>query len=246
MFILVLFNIFSLSAYAAERVHLVADNFPPYIDQNTNNKGIITEVVRTAFLKQNIETHLEILSWSDSENQVAKNNKFSFMWTKNVERMQHWIFSDPIYYAKQIIIAKRTSDFYWKRLDELRNYKLGVTKGHNYGERFNDYKNHLTLIESVSDFISIKRLSENQFDGAVIEKLMGHFLLSYYNDNIQSKIEFINTPVLDTEPSYLVCSKFNAKCFSYIEIFNKGLKLLKSSGDYDRIINASISKFSNN
>lgn len=216
-------------------MHLVVDDYPPYINQ-ANNAGVVTQIVTAAFAEEGIDVALEFQPWSKVEKLVDTSNKLSFMWSKTAQRKQKWSYSEPVYINKQVLVIKKGSGVYWRRLDELRRYKLGVTSHHNYGERFENYRQYLDLTDSVSDYLSIKKLVRNKVDAVVVEELAGQQLIAYFPEKTKAQLEVLAHQALDTSNSYLVCSKNYAKCANYVRTFNRGLEKLKATSRYQEII----------
>lgn len=218
-----------------DKVILVVDDYPPYINKATQS-GIVSEIVEAAFAEEGIEIELEFQPWSKVEELVDGNNKLSFMWSKTAQRNQKWSYSEPIYVNRQILVIKKGSGVFWRRLDQLRRYRLGVTSHNNYGERFENYRQYLNLTDSVSDYLSIKKLVRNKIDAVVVEELEAKFLISYFPEKTKSQLEVLDHQALDTSNSYLVCSKNYAKCANYIRLFNRGLAKLKTTSRYQDIL----------
>lgn len=229
-------NCLPFTIYAQDNIKIVVGNYPPYIDQNSQTAGVITQVVKQSLLLSGVDAEITYDDWPNIENRVSSEKVLSFMWPMNMQRQRDWLFSNPVYKTDVIIVANKNSRFYWKRYDQLRDYKLGLTRGFSYGALFDEYKSFLTYEESISDYISLKNLAAGKYDGAVIEKLMAKYMLSYLSKEKQNKIEFINEPQIDSASYYLVCAKGYSKCYSYIDAFNQGLKKLKQQGTYQKLL----------
>lgn len=225
-------------ADAKENLNIAVSEHPPYINQQHPSLGLITQVVTEAFALEKIATDVKFESWMDVEELIDFEKRFSFMWTMNPQREKKWLFSDSLYRSNIVVIANKEAKFYWQRYDQLRQYRLGLTKGQSYGELFDDYKQYLNYEESISDYISLKHLVARQTDAIFIEKLIGQYLTRFLSERQRNSIEFIERPEIKTETSYLVCAKSYSKCFSYLNRFNRGLKKLKSSGRYQQILNS--------
>lgn len=218
-----------------DTVSIVVDDYPPYINK-AKSGGAVSKLVTEVFATENIDVELEFAPWSEVEELVHHNNKLSFMWAKTAQRQQNWSFSEPLYVNRQVLVIKKGSRVFWRRLDELRRYKLGVTSHHNYGERFENYRQYLDLTDSVSDYLSIKKLLRDKVDAVVMEELVGRSLISYFPEKVRAQLEVLGHEAIDNSNSYLVCSKNYAKCSNYIRTFNRGLAKLKASGRYREIL----------
>jgi len=235
----ILLSVFSFNSYANVEVSITIDNYPPYVDENAENLGLITGIVQRAFLQQEIKSTINFKPWLEAESAVDNDKSISFMWHKNNERQRKWIFSQPIYRSDVVIVATKESRFHWERYDQLRNYRLGIARGQSYGEKFNQIQPYLDLRESISDYVNLKKLVARELDGIIVEKLEAEYLLSFFNERQRNSVEYILKPQLSSEPTYLVCSKTYSKCFDIINKFNKGLENLISTGEYSLLLSKS-------
>ncbi len=167
-------------ASSTETVNIVVDDFPPYVNQQ-QPPGVITKLVKKAFAEQGIETNIEYKPWSEVETMIDNDKKLSFMWSRTVQRTQKWIYSDPVYANRQILVVKKHSGVFWRRLDQLRQYNLGVTAHHNYGDNFEQYRQYLNLTDSASDFLSLKKLVRGKVDAVIVEELEGRHLILVFS-----------------------------------------------------------------
>lgn len=232
-----LFLVFIAQANAKgnETVNIVVDDFPPYVNQQ-QPPGVITKLITKAFAEQGIKVELAFKPWSEVENLVDQENKLSFMWSRTAQRAQKWIYSDPVYANRQVLVIKKRSGVFWRRLDELRRYNLGVTSHHNYGDNFENYRQYLNLTDSVSDYLSLKKLVRGKVDAVVVEELEGRHLISFFPEKTKQQLEVLDHKAIDSSNSYLVCSKNYAKCSHFIQKFNQGLKQLKSTSQYQTLL----------
>lgn len=228
---ILLFFVFIANSSASETANIVVDNFPPYINQH-QPPGVMTKLVQQIFADKHIQAVIEFKPWSEVETLVDTDKRLSFMWSRTANRTQKWVYSDPLYTNRQVLVVKKGSGVFWRRLDQLRQYKLGVTSHHNYGDNFEQYRQYLDLTESASDFLSLKKLVRGQVDGIITEELTGRHLISFFPDKVKQQLEVLGHKALDTSNSYLVCSKHYAKCLHFIQKFNQGLKQLKESSQY--------------
>lgn len=220
-----------------EVIQISVANFPPYIDE-VEEKGVIVNLVKKALLIQGFKANISFSTWSEVETAVDSKNHLSFMWSKTANRKRKWSYSEPVYTNRQVLVSSKNKRVFWRRLDELRQYKIGVTTHHNYGKRFEDYREFLNLNESISDFISLKKLINGKFDAIVLEELTAQHLLSYFPKNKRDKIEILSHQAIDTSDSYLVCSKMNSRCAFLIDQFNQGLKKFKHTEEYSKLFKA--------
>lgn len=221
---------FSLPSYA--EINITVGDYPPFVEVYSPNHGVLSQLVQDVFKLKGLETNIIYSNWDDAEQYVDNGNHLSFMWIKNSERRKKWLFSEPIYQSQFVLLAKKSNKFTWRYYDDLIPYKIGITSGYYYGDRFSYYQDKLTLEQNKSDYIGVKKLLSGKIDVLLIEHYVAKNLLTYFSKQKQSQLEIVNNPILFEQPTYLVCSKKYAKCFYYLDKFNNGLKQLKATGQY--------------
>ena len=214
---------------------------PPYITQSQDGnlavEGLATQIVRESLLAKGLNIDIATVDWSQAKVAVDSEKVLSFWWQSNQQREKSWLYSQPLYEVEYVFLARKDVRFYWTRFDQLRSYKIGLSHIQSYGELFDSYVQYLDTDKTLSDFSAIKKLLANQLDAILIEKAMAVYLISFLPKEQQAKLELFREQVIHSESYYLVCGKFFNSCGYYINQFNEGLKLLKSSGRYNKIVN---------
>ncbi len=228
--IFIIFCLISTSAFATEDIILSVDNYPPYIDARKNNKGTLAKAVTEIFMSKGVKLQFKFMSWPETEKNISQGHSFSFMWYKDPAKLQDWVFSDAITSLDSVYLHRKNKNFKFKRIDQLRKYKVGVTQGYSYGDYFDNYKSKLNIKKSVSDYEGIKKLLSGETDILLIEPFVAKSLLDdWFSDELKS-LEFTQVDYLSRQPIYLVCNIKYVSCAHKIQIFNKALRHMKAEG----------------
>ncbi|PAJ74247.1 hypothetical protein CJF42_11710 [Pseudoalteromonas sp. NBT06-2] len=227
--ILLLFLCSALKINAKDSIILSVDNYPPYIDARKNNKGKLAKIITDIFKMQGYDVKYQFMSWPETEIAITGGNSFSFMWYKTEQRTKNWIFSDPITSLNTSFLYRKNNKFKLERIDQLRRYSIGITKGYSYGDYFDVYKEQLKLVSSISDYEGIKKLLAGETDLLLIEPLVAKSLLEdWFSDEVDNtKLSYVN--YLSNQPIYLVCSQQYVSCAHLMQKFNFALRELKAS-----------------
>lgn len=219
----------SINISAKDKITLSVDNYPPYIDARKNNKGKLAKVVTDIFKMQGYNVNYKFMSWPETEIAITEGNSFSFMWYKTEQRTKNWIFSDPITSLNTSFLYRKNTKLKLERIDQLRRYAIGITKGYSYGDYFDAYKPQLKLVSSISDYEGIKKLLAGETDLLLIEPLVAKSLLEdWFSDEVNNtKLSYVN--YLSNQPIYLVCSQQYVSCGHLMQKFNVALRELKAS-----------------
>ena len=201
-----------------------------------SSTGFISKIVHKSLDHSNNKPQFIFTNWTKAQQAVDLEHHLSYWWQKNNEREKKWLFSQPIYKAEFVFLARKTVRFYWTRYDQLRPYKIGLSRIQSYGPQFDSYVQYLNTEQLVSDYTGIKALLNSELDVILIEKALAKYLLGYFSKKDNEQLELLDEQVIYTEPYYLVCAKSFVQCNYLIEVFNVGLNEVKSSGSYQAIV----------
>ena len=238
-----LFSFCSWSAIATQKAITIKVGLaPPYvtekpeIDSSANIGGVATNIVREAYNEVDVETEFKIGDWHTTKLAIDSEKVLSFWWQINRQREKSWLFSQPLYEAQYVFLARKEVRFYWTRFDQLRPYKIGISHIQSYGTLFDSYIQYLNTDKTLSDYSAIKKLISKDLDAILIERSMAKYLLTFLSPTERDSLELLENQVIHKEPYYLVCGKFFNNCSYYINKFNEGLKSLKTSDRYDALL----------
>ena len=201
-----------------------------------SSTGFISKIVHKSLDQSNNKPQFIFTNWTKAQQAVDLEHHLSYWWQKNNEREKKWLFSQPIYKAEFVFLARKTVRFYWTRYDQLRPYKIGLSRIQSYGPQFDSYVQYLNTEQLISDYTGIKALLNSELDVILIEKALAKYLLGYFSEKDNEQLELLAEQVIYTEPYYLVCAKSFVQCNYLIEVFNVGLNEVKSSGSYQAIV----------
>lgn len=208
---------------------LVVDNYPPYIDELAPEQGVLSQLVKQAFATAKIPVTISFQPWPKVPSEAAQAEHASFLWFKTPELEQDWLFSDPIVELRQMLVA--TNDFQAEihRFDQLRSYRLGVTKGYFYGPAFAAARSDFRLTEAISDYASLQNLLAKRVDVVLMDPIVAQLMWQQLPVK-NTKLRFLPKPLLTAQPAYLVCSRNFLPCHAVIQRFNQALLQLQQTG----------------
>ncbi len=218
---------------------LVVDNYPPYIDEQLPGQGLLTELVVAAFQSQGIATSLQFKPWQHIRKAATAPQHASFLWFKEQELEQDWLFSEPVVQLRQMLMSRASQTLLPERLDQLREFRLGVTQGYYYGSQFEALKPELRLTTAVSDYQNLMLLVQGKVDFILIDPIVAHQLSQSFPQQTV-KLRLLSKPLLTAKPAYLVCSRNYLPCHGIIQQFNRGLALQQQNGLQRRLFGVGV------
>lgn len=243
LFIVSLLFCLQSSYLFAERVNIVVDDYPPFIDQQAENKGFMTELVEKAFKLSGFESQVEFSPWKRIEAfEIDQHDKVSFSWIWNQERDKRWLFSNALMASPTILVARKGSSIEWTRYEDLKPYKIALSRGYSYGDEFDRLIPEMDTQTANSDLQNIRKVLAGRVDLFPVDPYVGAMLIRQnFSAEERDQLMLIHEPQF-TEPytMHLVCSKKNENCQKHIEHFNQGLAQLRDTGELQKLIDQAL------
>jgi len=231
-----LFMIFCPFLFAQDKITLAIDDWTPYLSKDLPNGGPITHLVVSAFKASGKDVEIFRTNWSRAEKMVARGqHSGSFPWAKSKKRMKHFAYGDKVLNTQNVFFHRKGIDFKWNNYDDLKKYKLVVTKSYAYSEELTKRLKDKSLKAkiSLSDKGNLEKLENGSADIFPCSIDVCNQLIK---DLGFKNITYSKTKPVSTEDYYLIVSKKDPNKDQILKLFSSGLKKLKASGEYDKII----------
>lgn len=242
---LLLFVVIALPARSAEpHFELSTLEWPPYIGSSIKNDGYVAQLVTRAFELGGGNVHYTFLPWARALLSVKKGTSVGvFPEYYDSSRESEMVFSDPFpggpvgLLHLQELPLEFTID---PRLDiegalqGLAKYRFGVVRGYLNTPEF-DQARYLEKIQSSSDTNNLMMLLKGRVDIVFIDELVAQDIIQSSIPELQGKVEMMH-PVLAYKPLYVAFSRQHPDHKQALIIFNRGLAVLKQSGELDALL----------
>ncbi len=228
---------FSGQTIAEETISLANGEWDPYFSENLKYYGVASRIISEAFGLEGIKVNYEFIPWKRG----LENAKFGDIagavgWGRRKEREVFFLYSDQLTVSHYVFFHLKSYSFDWKTIDDLEGIDMGGTIGYSYGEAF-------TAVEKASK-LSIERVPTDEIN---YRKLLIGRIFIFPNDLdvgyqiIQKSFApkevqmFTHHPKpLMSDPIFVLFSKKVKENKRMLQLFNKGLKRLRTSGKYDQ------------
>lgn len=208
------------------------DPWPPYVINE--HEGLTIELLNAAFNVKGDQLEVVLAPWNRVYRDVLNANADALITAWLTDERKKLFHHSEAYYSNRLVFIKRAGDkFQYKDLKSLDGKLVGVISGYAYNEAFNKATNFhkpnvSNLITNLNALVA-KRIDLTLDDHAVA-------LYTIMNNSFDSgMIEFVEKP-LSTNGVYVLVSFKNPKHKRIIDNFNYGLKQIKQSGLYDKIL----------
>lgn len=224
-----------LSPIQAQELSVVANIWPPYVDESLPEKGLAMKIIQTAFERVGYKPQIRIEQWEKAlqGSKMGVYDVVGAVW-KTDSREKKLIFSDSYLNNNIVFIANSSNEIKYDSLSDLHGLLVGILKGYAYDEQFmKDPKilkfkaNRLTQ--------NLILVQQGKLDLAVADKRLALYELKHFMGNNREAFRFLPKN-LTTRKLYIAAPRSNAESKTVIKKFNEGLAAIKNDGTYQKIL----------
>lgn len=153
----------------SERIQLVGFSYPPFYQvKNGTATGIAVDLAKELFSRLDRQYALSIYPLKRTLSMLENGQADCvIILIKTPQRQKFLRFTEPIVTARGLIWssterAKRPIHF--ETLQDLRRYKIGITRGYSYGQEFDNFLQSMNVETANSDYSNLLKLLEHRID----------------------------------------------------------------------------------
>ncbi|ACS78307.1 substrate-binding periplasmic protein [Maridesulfovibrio salexigens] len=221
---------------AVEVVTVATGEWEPYVSKSNGGSGICTDIVKAAFAAEGIKVEFQFYPWKRALRCLMQAGvDGSFPWVKRDEREKLFLYSDPIYEMKASLfyLKKRFKDHADISSDVIKKYLVGVPLGYELGNDLKQMGYKCEPVPCISN--GFEMLLKGRIDFLLESDDVGRYLIKESYSGLISEFGEIAAPLKSESLHLLLCKKRNNSKY-LLRMFNKGLKKIKSSGKYAKLI----------
>ncbi|MBB5206003.1 polar amino acid transport system substrate-binding protein [Inhella inkyongensis] len=220
----------------AETAVIATLEWPPYIGATLPQEGGSAAVVRAAFKAVGREVRFEYLPWARAVEDGSHRSGLAgyFPAYQSAERDAKGLRSAPIG-ASRVGFARRPDQaLRWRRLDDLRELRLGVVRGFvntaEFDQRMKDGR--LKTEAAVSDEVNLRKLVFGRVQAAVVDQAVFNALMHKELAAHRHELVFDEARLLEEKPLYVYFQR-NAQGQRWRALFNQGLAKIEIQRVFD-------------
>lgn len=226
-------------AIAAEPMSIATSEWPPYgYPENGKAGGFATEVLEKVLPKMNVEPKIEFMPWKRAT-EMAKAGETDAVYSAsyNAERAEFLIYPETPLHPSEYVFFIRKADvgkLKFDTLDDLKDHKVGVTRGYSYSDEFLKKIEELKNSEEAnSDELNFEKLNGGRIEYFPADLLNGITLLKKMG--IQDQITYLDKR-LKVKDYFIAFSKKSPRINEgFVKKFSDELKAFIQTDDYKRI-----------
>lgn len=217
------------------RILLGAENsWPPYSDEN--GQGIATKLTKAAFAKTGLTPSLRVLPYARVLHDL-QSGKIDGGYNVTLQTST----KDKYIFGKVPLLAVESYWFFLPGMNEQiksiedipDNFRVGIIRDYEYGDIYEHHRHRFNEIKVSQQSQIIRMLKQGRIDAAVMFDREAEFALKKMKlDTDTFDKRFLN----HSGDVYVAFSHKSARAHWLAEQLDKGLLLMKETGEYDRIL----------
>ena len=222
------------------RVLFATGEWPPFSSKKLPNYGSAATLVSAICEIAGIDPIYEFYPWKRAELHVARGEVFAaFPYAISEERKGTYDFSEPLFYGINRFLyydqnPRTASAIKYDTTDDLRGYRIGVISGSFLSFSFD--KANLKYESTTSIDQSIHKLVAGRLDFCIDDRVVLLDAIQRLYPDKMDNFKMLPKPFGKKTPTGLIVSRTYPNAEEILTSFNKALKILKQSGEYDRIL----------
>ncbi|WP_439889320.1 substrate-binding periplasmic protein [Pseudomonas sp. MBLB4123] len=222
---------------AAQQLRLTSGEWPPFHGAELPKQGVASQIVTEAFALEGIEVRWEFLPWARAMQLATQGQRAgTALWRRNAERERLFFISDPVLETQTHLLHRKSVEFAWQTLDDLRGLRIGATRGYYYGKAFEraESTGRLNVQRINSDEVALRQLLAGRIDLFPLSRLAASSLLAQrFTSAERAQLSFHPLP-LSSHSLHLLLSRRIAANAELMARFNNGLARLHENGKIAR------------
>lgn len=204
------------------------DSAPPlrFVDEDGVYKGVVVDYVGQLSLELGIEISAVPYKWDDAIRSLKEGKTDLCDMFINEERSKHFVFTDPIYILRTVMVARARNEYV---LEDIHSMRVATQKGDyaNWYMETNFPDAELTYVHDVGEGLQL--LMEGKVDGVIGDEPV----VSYYAGGlgISDQIGTIGTSLYE-EPVCLALPKEKARL---VPVLNQAIQTINEKGQLEKI-----------
>jgi polar amino acid transport system substrate-binding protein len=178
-------NLFAASseveAGSIEKTVLIGTgDWPPYVDQQSPDAGILARMITAIFAKAGYQTKFVFYPWDRNVYLLRKGTIDAVMpYVCSPERQEFSLCSDPIAESNIVLFHHKDKAFDWKQFSDIEPYLIAVTQGYFYSDDFSRAREEgrLTLEQSSVEYRGMQLILAKRADLFPQDQAVGQSLL---------------------------------------------------------------------
>ncbi len=224
--------IFSASATENSEIVLEVGEFPPYLSEDMQSLGVLSEIVMQTAKDINYTARIEFVPWARAKKHMVDGySNGSISWQPSENLNKDVIFSRYYISGDNSFFFLKNTDFVWEQFEDLKKYLLGIVYGYEFGTEFNQKRGVLNIVEIPEGQSGVKLLFKKRIDAYLNDNLVVKHEIDKYLPN--NKDDFKHSKTYHVYKYYLLnLSKKRKDSEKIMRLFDAAVEKRLASGGF--------------
>ena len=219
------------------RLVISTGEFSPWTDSQSEHSGFTNRVIREALNRQGYSVEFRYWPWKRAL-EIARSGKVdaTSFWYISAENKRDFLYSQAISEHKEVFFYLKQNNIpNWEKLEDLKELRIGATRGFTYTEAFwRLHKAGVLDVEEVdNDELNFKKLLRGRIHIFPAEEHVGWVELRHQIEKPETLVATLTKP-LANQLGHLLFPKVNEKSDVLVKAFNNGLQSMKDDGTFKK------------
>lgn len=232
-------SLFGQATAPADTVTISSGEWSPYTSRHLPGGGLLSQIVSEAFTLEGIDVKYSYHPWSETMTLAMEGIADATIgWVYSAEREQVFWYSIPLAQSITSIFHRANRELTGRSIEDLYGLKMGIINGYHYSGQFAkaEKSGHITVFRFASDQQILRELLKGNIDIFIADKLVVQRIMQRFLTASEIAAISIRSSILEPEPLYLLFNRESEGAQTKLKSFNRGLKKLKASGRYDKLL----------
>jgi polar amino acid transport system substrate-binding protein len=225
-------------------LRIATGELPPYATAQRADSGVALHIVRRAFESAGHSVQFTFLPWSRAQLETLEGHwDASAHWGASAERRAKFLLSDSILSEQWQMLHRRSTALDWRTPADLQPYTVGLLRDYTYTPELwaEARAGRLKFEQPSNDISSLRMLLAGRIDVLPIERFMACDLLAQHFTAAQTAQLMMHPRLMtDSFTTHVIFPPSKPNSESLRQDFNRGLKKLKDSGAYRKLLGAAV------
>ncbi|MBX9703059.1 MAG: transporter substrate-binding domain-containing protein, partial [Silvanigrellaceae bacterium] len=240
-----LFAHFSEACGLSETLRAITADFPPFEFLQDGKVFVVdTDVIRAVAQRIGFkDVKFEMTTWENAQVEARQGNYdilYTFVRTEAREKI--FYFTDTLLMTRRVLFKRKNDKITWNKISELGQYKIGVSRGYDYGNEFSSAleKKQINVEDAYGDtpeLTNLLKVGLGKIDLFPCEINVCSYILGKNKRlyDVFSNIDYIDKSVTLPEPGVAGFPKTKESSADLQKRFNHELKNFKRTEEYKAI-----------
>lgn len=224
---------------------LLSGEWDPFASEDAEHYGYYAHIVTEAFHLVGVKTKYEFYPWKRTEKYIEERKQWdgAVPYAVTPEREKLFYFSTPISRSCTVMFHLKSYDFNWQTDADLEGHIFGGTGGYKTLRKLKQIKKagkKIAIQIVPNDLQNLKMLLKNRIDLFPCNREVGLSLIRKNFSQKEAELLAYHPKPFHCDPYHIIFPKSSKNSKRLIQLFNKGLKLLRKKGRYNELKQAFI------